>query len=113
MNINHNIDSPHTFYITITNSKTYETAYALPYSTINAPTMGDIDDLTKHLVEAVKERCNTLGWKHPDLSYTVDFYSPCLSGMPIKLLLLLQHTVCNDLTIDYQLSRKTTTPTNK
>ena len=113
MNIYDSIDSPQTFYIAITNDKTYDTAYAMPYSILNEPGMDDIDDLTKHLVNAVKERCNALGWSHPDLSYHIDFYCPCSSGMPVKLLLILQHRVCNELTIDYQLSHKTTTPTNK
>lgn len=75
------VNNPHTFYYEIKDSQSGAVACTLPYSTINAPSVDDVDDIVFHLVDAVTERWRTLGWKHPDLYYRIGYYSPFPSGM--------------------------------
>ena len=80
------INNPHVFFIEIKDSETGNVTYTIPYCTENEPTESDVDDISGHLVEAVKERWHTLGWKHPDLYYRIDFKSAFPCGISKDLL---------------------------
>ena len=79
------INNPHPFFIEIKESESGNGAYTIPYCTEDEPTESDADDIAGHLVDAVKERWHTLGWRHPDLYYKIGFHSafPCGIGQDL------------------------------
>lgn len=81
----HKLNNPHIFFFEIQNNKTYDTAYTLPYSTDDEPTARDVDDIAKHLVEAIKTKRQSLGWNHSDLFYHIFHRSAQESGMSLDL----------------------------
>lgn len=85
------INNPHVFFIEIKDCETGNVTYTIPYCTESEPTESDADDIAGHLVEAVKERWNTLGWKHPDLYYRIDFKSAFPLGISQDLLFDIYH----------------------
>ena len=87
------LNNPHIFFFELQNSKTYDAAYTLPYSIDDEPTEQDVDDIAKHLVEAIKTKRQSLGWNHSDLRYHIRHYSPEQSGGYIFLLLNIDHKV--------------------
>ncbi len=77
---NHPLNNPHIFFFELRNEKTCDVAYTLPYSIDNEPTEQDVDDIAKHLVEAIKTKRESLGWNHSDLFYGISYLSPLQSG---------------------------------
>lgn len=90
---NHPLNNPHIFFFEIQNNKTYDTAYTLPYSTDYEPTARDVDDIAKHLVEAIKTKRQSLGWNHSDLSYRIDYHSLLQSGMGLDVAFAIDYKV--------------------
>ena len=80
------INNPHVFFIEIKDSESGNVAYTIPYCTENEPSTADVDDIAVHLVDAVKERWHTLGWRHPDLYYKICFHSAFPYGISQDLL---------------------------
>lgn len=89
----HPLNNPHIFFFEIQNNKTYDTAYTLPYSTDDEPTAQDVDDIAKHLVEAIKTKRQSLGWNHSDLSYHIDYHSLLQSGMGLDVAFAIDYKV--------------------
>lgn len=90
---NHPLNNPHVFFFKIQNSKTFDIAYSLPYSIDDTPTAQDVDDLAEHLAEAIKTKREALGWKHPDLYYSLCHHSPLESDMGLDLAFGIDHKV--------------------
>lgn len=57
----------------------------------------DVEDIAKHLVEAIKEKTQALGWNHPDLFYRINFSSPLPSQMGMDLMFDIYHKTSNIL----------------
>lgn len=90
---NHPLNNPHIFFFELRNEKTCDVAYTLPYSIDNEPTEQDVDDIAKHLVEAIKTKRESLGWNHSDLYYGISYLSPLQSGIDLKLVLAIDFKV--------------------
>ena len=94
---NHPLNNPHIFFFELQNNKTYDVAYTLPYSIDDEPTEQDVDDIAKHLVEAIKTKRQSLGWEHPDLFYRICHHSPLESGMGLDMEFDIYHKVSKAL----------------
>ena len=94
---NHPLNNPHVFFFEIKNSKTFDVAYSLPYSLDDKPTEQDVDDLAKHLADAIKTKREALGWEHPDLYYRICHHSPLDSDMGLDLAFDIYYKVCKIL----------------
>ena len=90
---NHPLNNPHIFFFELQNSKTHDAAYTLPYSIDDEPTEQNVDDIAKHLVEAIKTKRQSLGWNLSDLLYHIRYYSPEQSGMDIYWAMSIDHKV--------------------
>jgi hypothetical protein len=90
---NHPLNNPHVFFFEIKNSKTFDVAYSLPYSLDDKPTEQDVDDLAKHLADAIKAKREALGWEHPDLFYRICHHSPMESDMGLDMAFDIYHKV--------------------
>lgn len=96
---NHPLNNPHIFFFELQNSKTYDVAYTLPYSIDDEPTTQDVDDIAKHLVEAIKTKRQSLGWDHSDLLYHICHHSPLQSAMDVYLVLAIDLKVNKTLDV--------------
>lgn len=94
---NHHLNNPHIFFFELQNSKTYDVAYTLPYSIDDEPTKQDVDDIAKHLVDAIKTKRQSLGWNHSDLFYHICHHSPLQSRMGLDLVFNIYHKVSKTL----------------
>ena len=80
------INNPHVFFIEIKDSESGNVSCTIPYCTEDEPSESDADDIAGHLVDAVRERWHTLGWRHPDLYYRIGFNSAFPCGISRDLL---------------------------